>query len=209
MLRLITTFLQVQEAVEALGGRVTIGDVAARAGVKVTEAEEALNALAADCLGSIQVHAPPCLLSWGWEQASISLSMPNAFCLVNAGVRNGRRALCVPQQLCEHHPAALPLAADRAPGLGRQGCGCLPCPRQLWRSPGGLRGARLDHHLRHHVVLGEQPGQQVRHTGLMSSFSPRAAASRQVARTHEIQGIMAMLGSQQSTAFQVTGPADA
>ena len=63
MLRLNTTLLQVQEAVEALGGRVTIGDVAARAGVKVTEAEEALNALAADCLGSIQVRAPTCLLS--------------------------------------------------------------------------------------------------------------------------------------------------
>lgn len=38
-----------------LGGRVTIGDVAARAGVRVSEAEEALNALAADCNASIQV----------------------------------------------------------------------------------------------------------------------------------------------------------
>lgn len=46
---------QVQEAVEQLGGRVTIGDVAARAGVTISEAEEALNALAADCNGSIQV----------------------------------------------------------------------------------------------------------------------------------------------------------
>ena len=33
----------------------TIGDVAARAGVKVFEAERALNALAADCNASIQV----------------------------------------------------------------------------------------------------------------------------------------------------------
>ena len=41
---------------EQLGGRVTVGDVAARAGVKISEAEEALNALAADCNGSIQVH---------------------------------------------------------------------------------------------------------------------------------------------------------
>ena len=40
---------------ESLGGRVTVGDVSARAGVKVSEAEQALNALAADCLGSIQV----------------------------------------------------------------------------------------------------------------------------------------------------------
>lgn len=46
---------QVQGAVEQLGGRVTVGDVSARAGVKVSEAEEVLNALAADCNGSIQV----------------------------------------------------------------------------------------------------------------------------------------------------------
>lgn len=46
---------QVQEAIQALGGRVTVGDVAARAGVRVSEAESALNALAADCNASIQV----------------------------------------------------------------------------------------------------------------------------------------------------------
>lgn len=33
----------------------TVGDTAARAGVSVQEAEEALNALTADSLGSIQV----------------------------------------------------------------------------------------------------------------------------------------------------------
>ena len=33
----------------------TIGDVAAEAGVRTSEAEEALNALAADCNASIQV----------------------------------------------------------------------------------------------------------------------------------------------------------
>lgn len=38
-----------------MGGRVTIGDVAAQAGVRTSEAEEALNALAADCNASIQV----------------------------------------------------------------------------------------------------------------------------------------------------------
>ncbi len=59
---------QVQEAVEGLGGRVSIGDVAAQAGVRVSEAEEALNALAADSNASIQVshlhilHQP--LLRW-------------------------------------------------------------------------------------------------------------------------------------------------
>lgn len=50
-------YVQVQEAVEGLGGRVTVGDVAAMAGVRIAEAEEALNALAADCNASIQVNA--------------------------------------------------------------------------------------------------------------------------------------------------------
>lgn len=45
----------VQGAVESLGGRVTVGDVAANAGVTVDEAEEALNALASDCGGSLEV----------------------------------------------------------------------------------------------------------------------------------------------------------
>ena len=45
----------VQDAVEGLGGRVTVGDVAARAGVKLGEAEEALSALAADAGGTIEV----------------------------------------------------------------------------------------------------------------------------------------------------------
>ena len=45
----------VQDAVAGLGGRVTVGDVAARAGVKINEAEEALNALAADAGGTLEV----------------------------------------------------------------------------------------------------------------------------------------------------------
>ena len=44
----------VQDAVESLGGRVTVGDVSARAGVKISEAEEALNALAADAAGTLE-----------------------------------------------------------------------------------------------------------------------------------------------------------
>ncbi len=48
----------VQDAVESLGGRVTVGDVSARAGVKISEAEEALNALAADTSGTLEVS--PC-----------------------------------------------------------------------------------------------------------------------------------------------------
>eukprot|EP00897_Mesotaenium_endlicherianum_P000429 jgi/Mesen1/10387/ME000081S09773 len=43
------------KAVEALGGRVTVGDVAARAGIQVTEAEKALKALASDTGGFLEV----------------------------------------------------------------------------------------------------------------------------------------------------------
>ena len=63
----------VEDAVEGLGGRVTVGDVAARAGVKISEAEEALNALAADAGGTLEVsqqklfclcHAQHMQMSW-------------------------------------------------------------------------------------------------------------------------------------------------
>nr|CAD1836743.1 unnamed protein product [Ananas comosus var. bracteatus] len=43
------------EAVDACGGRVTIGDVASRAGLKLAEAERALQALAADTGGFLEV----------------------------------------------------------------------------------------------------------------------------------------------------------
>ena len=46
---------KVEDAVEALGRRVTVGDVSSRAGVSLSEAEEALNALAADSAGSLEV----------------------------------------------------------------------------------------------------------------------------------------------------------
>ncbi|XP_022144709.1 uncharacterized protein At5g03900, chloroplastic isoform X2 [Momordica charantia] len=43
------------EAVDACGGRVTIGDVASRAGLKLNEAQKALQALAADTNGFLEV----------------------------------------------------------------------------------------------------------------------------------------------------------
>lgn len=43
------------EAVDSYGGRVTIGDVASRAGLKLNEAEKALQALAADTGGFLEV----------------------------------------------------------------------------------------------------------------------------------------------------------
>ena len=47
--------VRVEDAAEALGGRVTVGDVAARAGVSLSDAERALNALAADAQGVLEV----------------------------------------------------------------------------------------------------------------------------------------------------------
>lgn len=43
------------EAVDSCGGRVTIGDVASRAGLKLNEAQKALQALAADTNGFLEV----------------------------------------------------------------------------------------------------------------------------------------------------------
>ena len=55
---------RVSTVVESLNGRVTVGDVAGRAGVSISEAEEALNALAADTQGTLEVSTlsgcPPC-----------------------------------------------------------------------------------------------------------------------------------------------------
>lgn len=47
---------RVEDAVESLGGRVTVGDVAARAGVSLEDTERTLNALAADSQGVLQVR---------------------------------------------------------------------------------------------------------------------------------------------------------
>ncbi|EFJ41494.1 hypothetical protein VOLCADRAFT_98565 [Volvox carteri f. nagariensis] len=48
---------RVEAAVEQLGGRVTVGDVAARAGVKLADADEALKALAYDTQASLKVSS--------------------------------------------------------------------------------------------------------------------------------------------------------
>jgi len=44
------------EAVDHFGGRVTIGDVASRAGLQLAQAERALQALAADTEGFLEVR---------------------------------------------------------------------------------------------------------------------------------------------------------
>jgi hypothetical protein len=48
---------RIEDAVEALGGRVTVGDVAARAGVPLQVTERTLNAFAADSQGVLQVDS--------------------------------------------------------------------------------------------------------------------------------------------------------
>ena len=47
---------KVEWAVELQGHRVTVGDVSGKAGVTLAEAEDALKALAADSLGTLEVH---------------------------------------------------------------------------------------------------------------------------------------------------------
>lgn len=53
------------DAVDACGGRVTIGDVSSRAGLKVNEAQKALQALAADTEGFLEVLVFKKLISVG------------------------------------------------------------------------------------------------------------------------------------------------
>lgn len=48
---------RVEKAIEQLGGRVTVGDVAAKAGIKLSEADECLKALAYDTLGVLEVSS--------------------------------------------------------------------------------------------------------------------------------------------------------
>ncbi len=63
---------RVEDAVESLGGRVTVGDVSSRAGLTLGETERTLNALAADSEGTLQVackqlcimHASPHRATW-------------------------------------------------------------------------------------------------------------------------------------------------
>lgn len=50
---------RVEAAVEQLGGTVTVGDVSARAGVNVDDAENALTALVADTQGTLKVRPSP------------------------------------------------------------------------------------------------------------------------------------------------------
>ncbi|KAK9809969.1 hypothetical protein WJX72_002793 [[Myrmecia] bisecta] len=59
----------------SLGGRATVGDVAARAGTKLEEAEEALNALAADSLGTLQVS----------EEGDVLYVLPSNFKAIISG----------------------------------------------------------------------------------------------------------------------------
>jgi hypothetical protein len=80
---------RVEAAIAALGYRVTVGDVAARAGVSIAQADEALKALAYDSLGNLEVSQRPTVIQpwtvcvlvfavtmliwWGWRLLSKSL----------------------------------------------------------------------------------------------------------------------------------------
>lgn len=106
----------VQDAVEGLGGRVTVGDVAARAGVKINEAEEALNALAADAGGTLEVSNVSsctavtaawccvCLLPaecWG-------LFSTDPVCCSCLGCHNNERCMVAGRGACSDHLCTFP-----------------------------------------------------------------------------------------------------
>lgn len=46
------------DAIDALGRRVTVGDVASKAGLQLSQAQKALQALAADTNGFLEVNIP-------------------------------------------------------------------------------------------------------------------------------------------------------
>ena len=52
------------DAIDACGGRVTIGDVASKAGLKLNEAQKALQALASDTNGFLEVHTHIFVSMW-------------------------------------------------------------------------------------------------------------------------------------------------
>jgi hypothetical protein len=154
---------RVEDAVESLAARVTAGDVAARAGIRVAEAETALNALAADTLGTLQVccctgltcapagaqaqharFAVPGMFMW-WQ---LSLGWL-VFALLQSGgdVTSTTRPQPCARLVCMGHILA-GWCAVRAPArrctVGR-GCGRLTCLRTLparqdARGPPGRQG---------------------------------------------------------------------
>lgn len=63
------------KAIDSFGGRVTIGDVASKAGLKLNEAQKALQALAADTDGFLEVFILLLLLNFFPGYGSFSLAM--------------------------------------------------------------------------------------------------------------------------------------
>jgi hypothetical protein len=58
---------RVEKAIAKLGFRVTVGQVAAAAGVKLSQAEQALKALAYDSLGNLEVSSVELQEGQGWR----------------------------------------------------------------------------------------------------------------------------------------------
>ena len=70
------------EAVDTCGGRVTIGDVASKAGLKLNEAQRALQALAADTNGFLEV---PILFFFSFLlEMKIKIVSFFIYCIINA-----------------------------------------------------------------------------------------------------------------------------
>lgn len=137
-----------EKAIELRGGRVTIGDVASTAGLRLDQAEEAVRALAADSQATLQVrsadggaplaHYSASALhraSYAWSacrhhapsSAPATAAPHRRRCSPHSavagagGAGGGGRRDCVgvPPRLPGHHPLQV---AAAAPGACRQGC---------------------------------------------------------------------------------------
>lgn len=69
------------DAVDACGGRVTIGDVASRAGLKLNEAQKALQALASDTNGFLEVHTHIFVCMWNVKCVCVIVYVNLTLCL--------------------------------------------------------------------------------------------------------------------------------
>ena len=143
---------RVEAAVEAAGGRVTAGDVASSAGVPLRSAEAALNALAADTSGRLQVSPegdlayvlPPNFRSVLRSRSAWLRLAPRIDAAANAVGWAGRvafgGALLASLAIAAAALVALSIAAqsssdDRDRGRGR-GYGGGGMPMSFWFSPG-------------------------------------------------------------------------
>ncbi len=153
---------RIEGAVEALGGRVTVGDVAARAGASLEDTERTLNALAADSQGVLQVgmsfqpqmsahhcknHCVPVvqlLLCRHVQQDEECKS--DTICGCRPGVRFWGCLVRFATKLQVHHPGPLMAAEAGARPCQSQGSSRLCCASEFWHCACGIHRPGVAYH---------------------------------------------------------------